>query len=273
MKKYIIEDSGITNVSNITTFKRNTDESKGVLINDAHFEITDWADRIFPTDHNNPDLYIRNRSVDLFPESVANNTLITNDGLIVVNYNVGGSSVLMVVDIFEEDTKVYEDIEPDGFDTISLYTDKINPINRRMFIYNSANVADYITTSSEKLYEDDGYVHFFSQMDYDIETDEYGNYKIIKTSGDPEISDWSDFEVVEKFQFYKKQFFLIRTANDSQITSIEVEGITLIDPVVTGIGTNEVVLNLKYFINFYENDQFIRIKIKTNKLYGFIEVV
>jgi hypothetical protein len=199
MKKYILDIASISiaSLSDILTIKR-TEQSpdKGITINSAFIEVEDWAERTLPADYNDSNNYIRGRKVDILPESSSSNTIITNDGLILVLMD---PSTAILVDMFEISDTLYSDISETGYFSIGLYTDNINPLNRRLFL--GSIDSGLVTVSNDKIYSDSTDTHFVSQMDYDLAMDDDYYFEVSN-------SDWTNtYSSTSSFVFYKKQFF------------------------------------------------------------------
>jgi len=169
MKRYLF-DTLIGSASAVTILKRGTD--KFILNNEEK-----TATGIVETNYNDSSVYIKNRAVSLIPESTALNTVISNDGLVAVIYD----GKVSIVDLFENSTYDYDnDIQPVDYQqlidailsipehtkTFSFYGDGINPVEVNNLLY----------------YQDETHSYFTSEFDLDLETDEYGYYKVLTTS-------------------------------------------------------------------------------------------
>jgi len=212
MKKYLVNaPAGVASSGQLTIIKRNINVTKGILLNSTHTEIANWSGRTFlPNVFNDPTLYIRNRKVDILPESTIDNTIITNDGLVAVVYSVSGVFYVSILDLIESENTAYADIAPVDYEAFNYYNELINPTNKRSFICygTDLNAGVYtLQTKNRKIYEAAGYTYFESSMDYPIErpinASEYGYYKVLN-------ADWtSTYSETTNFQFFKKQFFRI----------------------------------------------------------------
>jgi hypothetical protein len=226
MNKRIIT-TAITSIGDITSLKRAIDGStKGIEINSIFTELTNYWDEVdLPSDYNEAGSYITGRKVDLLPESTTSNTLITNDGLIAVFI---APTTLVIADMFEPSTETYTDIESNGYETLAGYTDSINPLNRRLFI--GSIESGLVKVSNDKVYADNQYTYFVSQMNYDLEVDDNYNYKVLNTN-------WLSYLSTSDFIFYKKQFFYIKLIVDGE--DINADDITISNPNIVNIeGTN-----------------------------------
>jgi len=266
MKKYIINaPSGVTTINNITILKRNIDITKGILVNETHTGIDTWSERTFPADYNNLTLYITNRKVDILPESTTTNTVITNDGLIGVIYQIESNYYITVVDIFEQDPSgTYLNIELFDFANVSLFTEVDNPFNKRIFICNGDETT--LSTNNREIYRNGDNVYFESEMDYNLdrEISETKNGYYITTT-----DIWnSTYKTTNIFKFYKKQFFRIIGPADL---------IVALDSGQDNISLNYAanILELRYLeINNENNneDKFVRLKFLSSSTYCYIIV-
>jgi hypothetical protein len=199
MKKYILDIASINiiSLSDILTIKR-TEQSpdKGITINSTFIEVEDWAEKTLPADYNDSNNYIRGRKVDVLPESSPSNTIITNDGLILVLMD---ANTAILVDMFEISDILYSDILETGYFSIGLYTNNINPLNRRLFLGSINN--GLVTVSNDKIYSDSTNTYFVSQMDYNLPMNEDYYFEVLN-------SDWNNaYSLTSSFVLYKKQFF------------------------------------------------------------------
>lgn len=224
MKRYMIDATGITDVSSIVTLKRNFDVANGILLNGIHTTITDWSGRDFSKYTYNDMIAYRSQALSEFPESTVANTVITCDGLIGILSN----QKLNVIDIFEDYTGTYDAIRPEDYQDLINAETGLNPLNKRVFIVNS-DVSGNVETKNEKLYTSGTDVYFESLMDYELnaglEKDPYMSTYISKNT-------WSTYENVSDFIFYKRQLFIIES---------NLPGFT-----ITSI--NSLVENIDYFI-------------------------
>jgi hypothetical protein len=274
MKKHIINIGNIT-FSQIVSLKRETSGgNKGVLINSDFFTISGWSGRNFlPNQFNDPNFYIRNRKIEVLPESTNLNTVITNDGLVGVVYSISGVSFLSILDIIEEENTTYGDIAPVDYNLLSNYNELTNPSNKRVFICNSVGIADgngkyILETNRREIYRKNGYVYFESEMDYPIIRPindismENGYYRINEAG-------WTS--ATTNFQFLKKQFFRIVGPEDLEISLLPEDSSISIEK----IGTD--FYRLKYLNIGIDNplesfDSFINFELKTSQSYCSIVV-
>jgi hypothetical protein len=208
MKKYVIviTSTGITAPSGVTALKRNTNVTKGVLLNSTHIEISDWSGRTLPADHSDPALFITGRQVSLMPESTSSNTLITNDGLVAVFYQISSVLYMSLLDIFDVGQVDFDDdIEPADYSALLSYTLSTNPEHERIFVAYKAGSGDNFETGNLLVYKDATHSYFASDMDTGLPTDDYGYHKIATASFQAETDD---------FTFLKKQFFVIEGPSD-----------------------------------------------------------
>lgn len=197
MKRYILNPT-INEISDVKSITR--DGSGGFTVS------TTSSDK---TSYNDPNLYI-NRALDVIAGSTEQNTLITNDGIVAI---FRGEDILEVYDLFEEETTTYEGIEPKGFLELSNYTEDTNPINKRVFIINTDESDNIIINNSLQFIENGSY-HFRSELDYDLNTDEYGFYITDET-------DWnSTYSATTQFQILKKPFLKLDTDATISVFSI-----------------------------------------------------
>lgn len=210
MKKYVIDitSTGITSVSGVTTLKRNTNVTKGILLNSTHLAISDWSSRVMPADYNDPDLYITGRQAVILPESEESNTIITNDGLVGVVYEYDSNYYISLLDLFDVGAISESSIQPEDYSALLVYTLGNNPEHVRTFSAFRASTSDYFKLSNERVYQADKIVegdpvnfsYFRSERDYDLPTDEYGYYEVWTYLYQAET---------EEFNFFKKQFFVV----------------------------------------------------------------
>jgi hypothetical protein len=163
-----------------------------------------WPGKNLPRDYNNAALYINNRVVSVLPESTSNNTLITNDGLVVVYYEVEGSKYLIILDIFEQDTALYDEVNPVDYQLLLNHL-LDDPIRKRLFMCQTEG--SYLIANNDLIYITNNVYHFYSEMDYpELDTDEYGYYEYEETVNDPWLSTYSK---ITEFKMLKKQFLVI----------------------------------------------------------------
>jgi hypothetical protein len=222
MKKYTIDvtSASVSSPSQVTVLRRNTQTTKGVLLNSTHIEVADWSSRTFPNNYNDPALYITGRSVPLIPESTSSNTLITNDGLVAVFYQLPtGTYYMSLFDLFDTGTVVYNDITPQDYSALVSYLTSNNPEHKSIFIVykNAPGAAENFRTKNVAIYSDgEGSTYFASDMDTGLETDQYGHHKVSSSSFQ---------EDTDEFTFLKKQFFVVE--GPSVTASIDNFGSTL----------------------------------------------
>lgn len=276
MKKYIIDITSeeITQIQDINTLKRTNNSVTGVLINERAYQIDAWnsAGRDFAIyKYNNPTLYLLNRKIDILPESKIGNTIITNDGLIGVVYPIGDNYFITIVDIFEQDTLTYDLITLNDFDLVDLFTEEDNPFNKRIFLCTGAGgeTGSILSTKNRKIYEKDDSTYFESDMDYNLprevelngtETEGYGYYKVDNVLWN------SDYENVNIFQFYKKQFFRIIGPAD-----LEVELDSGQTNITMSYNNNNKILELRY-LEIDNEDKFVRLKFSSTSTYCYVIV-
>jgi predicted house-cleaning noncanonical NTP pyrophosphatase (MazG superfamily) len=182
MKRYILNLSDsppVTSINGIISIKRNTNvTTKGLLVNNTHYAISDWTLRILPTDYNDVEFYIRNRAVSVISGSINENTLITNDGLVTVYRD---ANIIEVFDLFDQplDEEIYENIDPNGYEQLSYYNEIVNPINKRIFIVTgdgTSGIPGILSTKNSLRFIDSVGYHFESNLDYPLTLDGYGYY-------------------------------------------------------------------------------------------------
>jgi len=206
MNKHILDITllGVSLISEITIVKRKedvNDKDVGLLIEKSEpnsssifIKINDWSERevgeitlpkrTLPADYNDLNNYIRGRKVDILPESSSSNTIITNDGLILVLMD---TSTAILVDMFEIGTATYESVDPVDYQLLINHI-TADPIKKRTFICYKENTT---LVSDNTLIRQEGLdTYFYSEMDYpDLPTDEYGYYKA------PTISSWNEVPI------------------------------------------------------------------------------
>ena len=261
MKRYIVSPSGVIDAEkllNNTIIKRNTN-GVDISVDDSAFTTrSTWTGRTIPADYNNPSFYIRGQAVDDIAGSTAENTLITNDGLIAV---FRGTNILEIVDIFEPQTETYESIMPNGNIVLENYDESVNPMYKRIFIVD-ADVDNVLSTKNLLQYIDTkNNYHFSSQFDYDLLVDEYGFYVTTET-------EWNNnYHITSNFQFYKKQYFRIESGGAISLTMPTGDENVIID----SSPVNDVY-TLKY-LNSTDENKFINIQIKSTEFeHGYIIV-
>jgi hypothetical protein len=282
MKRRIIAaPSGVLSILNVNTVKRGQET---IIVNETPISITGYWTSL-PTDYNDIGSYIRNRAVDIIPESTSDNTLITNDGLIIVfaSDSEGNNKTLTLIDMFEVDTSTtYGTINSNGYLELEGYSDSVNPLNRKLFIANISvdNDNEYVTIGNDRVYSDDDNTHFVSQMDYtlvpglDFDTDY--NFRV---SND----DWNEeYSFTDNFVFYKKQFFFIKLVIDDIVVPVTVESIVDENPTEEGVTPNfENISGTNFFrvspLLMNINKIQFRIKINSETSYankkGYLEVI
>jgi hypothetical protein len=156
----------------------------------------------FPAKYNG--ILSKTRQVALLPESTDSNTLITKDGLILV---INGTN-LTVVDLFDSGIIAYDSIIPVDYTIPTEYALNINPENRRVFLISGKDVSNNLKTKYTKVYSDLDHTYFQTDMDLNLETDDYGYYKI-------EIDNF--VEETDIFQLIKKQFYLIEAPDETEL--------------------------------------------------------
>jgi hypothetical protein len=186
MIRHQITVSGVSGISDITSIIRTATPGTFTISTSSTAK----------QGYNDPTLYV-NRAVGLIPNSIIENTLITNDGIIVV---YRATDTIEVVDLFEGGNIVYGDIEPQDYLILTNYITGINPMHQRVFII-SGNDGTHLETKYQKVYSDSNHTYFKTDMDLDLETDDYGHYK---------IATGSFVEKTNVFQLIKKQFYLIK---------------------------------------------------------------
>jgi hypothetical protein len=255
MNKHILDITllGVSSISEITTVKRTTQSpDKGILVNTTFFPIASWENRTLPADYNNSNLYIRNRKINTLPESEVSNTLITNDGLIAVYYQIGATKYLAVSDIFEVGTATYESVDPVDYQLLINHI-TADPIKKRTFICREDSgdlIADNTFIRQEGL---DTY--FYSEMDYpSLEVDEYGYYRVTTIEWE------STYSTIRDFSFLKKQFIVLELSGLSAGQDVE---LILTDNNTDGIDITEIsitdnlkVYQLKY-LSIEDNDRYV----------------
>lgn len=217
MKKYI-NDTALTGglltltASQVTSFTR---EATGVNINGTLVTLSDWNrsdDLTLLNKYGNTILYHGTKKIDLLPESTPSNTFINANGLVGVFYteNENSQRYLAVIDLFDNGTISDGDIIPIDGTILNNYANDTNPEYKRVFVFDDTDEDEYLQTSNTKIYQDNEYVYFSSNMDYNLETDDYGYYKV-------ELSNWENYSTVSEFSFFKKQFFKIVGPSDLEV--------------------------------------------------------
>jgi len=274
MKKYSIklsDDIGI-GINDISILKRNTVNSiKGITITvngfvEDFFIASGWSGSL-PSDYNDPLLYTKGRRVDILPESDENNTIITNDGLIGVIYEISGETYLTVLDLFESESGTYGNITPIDYDLLKQYSEITNPLAKKVFIcYKNDN--SKLTTLNREIYRTTSeYVYFESELDYalprPISDTENGFYRTTPL-------DWTDtYKETSDFQFIKKQFFYFIGPADLEVT---LKGSSL--PIeIEKIADSLHIYRLKYLdIGIDPQTIFVTFELTTNESYCSIIV-
>jgi len=221
MKRYFGSISatlaGITSVSRTTT---------GITINGSE-DIALWTRSDianFPAKYNG--ILSKTRQVALLPESTDSNTLITKDGLILV---INGTN-LTVVDLFDSGLIAYDSIIPVDYTILTEYALNINPQHKRVFLISGKDVNNNLLTNNLKIYNDSTTTYFRSDMDLDLETDDYGYYGIANASF---------VEQTSTFSLIKKQFYLIKAPAGTELYIDDVKK----DPILE----DEIVGNFYWF--------------------------
>jgi hypothetical protein len=231
MKKYVIQSTlGITNINQINIFKRYTD---GVTINTTNVQLPTWdITRDFSEFAYTEILYRGNslptytaKKIEVLPESTESNTIVTNDGLIGVLYTVNSVYYLAVLDLYDVGEVNYEDVKPIDGSILTNYVLGINPEHRKMFSVYKSGSNDFFKTQNQEVYKDSTDTYFRSNIDYDLETDDYGFFKI------PTVDFVSETEV---FSFYKKQFLFFQGPSDLEIYELIGSNYVLKEPITSG---------------------------------------
>jgi hypothetical protein len=181
-----------TTLANITSIVRT---NTGITVNGTE-TISLWTrtntSTNFPVKYNG--ILSKTRQVALLPESTDSNTLITRDGLILV---INGTD-LTVSDLFDEGFIDYDTINPSDYDALLEYATGINPEHKRIFTISGRDVNNNFIVKNNKIYTESGVVYFQTDMDLDLETDDYGYY------GTESFS-----QTTTTFSLIKKQFYLL----------------------------------------------------------------
>jgi hypothetical protein len=148
----------------------------------------------FPVKYNG--ILTTTRQVALLPESTSLNTLITKDGLILV---INGTA-LTVTDLFDNGIIPYDGIVPVDYTILTYYALNINPQHKRVFSISGKDGNNNLLTKYLKIYNEGTKTYFQTDMDLDLQTDNYGYYGIETESFVEEVSE---------FNLIKKQFYLI----------------------------------------------------------------
>jgi len=275
MKKYKIDLLSNLGSINTITLKR---VANGIKINnDADISISGWPSDVSKYgNYNNKNLYLY-RKINILPESTDSNTLITNDGLIGIFYTINDNYYATIVDIFEQDSTIYENIVLNDFDSTNPFTEEDNPFNKRIFICTGSGgeLPTELSTTNREIYRNGTSVYFESDMDYNLPrtiSDTENGYYIISNAS-PNY-DWDNiYKTPSIFQFYKRQLFIIIGPNDLEIElDSDQENITLSK---TTIESGKYLLDLRYLEisdDINQEDKFVRLKFKSVSTYCYIIV-
>jgi hypothetical protein len=250
MKRYIINTINnsspmIDQPTDVLELKRNNNgANNGLLLNGIHYEISDWSLRTLPADYNNHAFYIYNREVSGISGSTDENTLITNDGIIAV---IRGINYIEFVDLFDQDSDIYEDIDPNGYEQLSGYDETVNPINKRVLTVYDKNSDNVMWTKNKLQFIINGEYHFNSEFDYDLPLDDYGYYIT-------DLTDWTNlYSETSNFQFYKKTYFKIEGSDTITVALLNNEEVVVKEE----LGN---IRTLK-FLSIAEGDKFVNFQI------------
>jgi len=198
MKKYTLTaPAGITSIDGITNISRS---ETTVIINGLAYGSPLWDKDVDHYTYTDPNQFIK-RQVSILPESTSTNTLITNDGLVVVYYEVEENKYLTILDIFEQETALYDDVNPEDYQLLLNHLLE-DPIRKRLFMCQTEG--SYLIANNDLVYIANNVYHFYSEMDYpELETDEYGYYETTEAL-------WlSTYNKIAEFKMLKKQFLVI----------------------------------------------------------------
>jgi hypothetical protein len=217
MIRHQITVSGVLNISDI----------KSIIRTSTPGTFTISTSSTAKQGYNDPTLYITERSIAIIPNSTTSNTLITNDGIIVVYRN---TNLIEVVDLFESGLIAYDSIIPIDYTILTEYALNINPQHKRIFLISGKDVNNNLLTNNLKIYNDSTTTYFRSDMDLDLETDDYGYYGIANASF---------VEQTSTFSLIKKQFYLIKAPAGTELYIDDVKK----DPILE----DEIVGNFYWF--------------------------
>jgi hypothetical protein len=203
MKRYFGTTS--STIAGITSAVRT---STGITINETEnislWTRTDIAG--FPVKYSG--ILYKDRAVPLIPGSSNSNTLITTDGLILL---VEGTSIT-VADLFETGNISYASILPADYEHLINFVTNINYQNKRVFIITGRDENNNIKTKYEKVYINSDTTFFESDMDLDLDTDEYGYYSM------PSIDfGQGSYKEVTDFYLIKRQFYLFSLPSNTSL--------------------------------------------------------
>lgn len=144
--------------------------------------------------HNNKDEYITMRLTQ-FPESTSENTYITNDGLVAIQYSEG---VVIVYDILDKTNSKFTDIISDKTDLTNLSVE--DDFNKRyiQFKYNGTNPISIILNKKGRFSN-----KYYFTVDMDI------NYDTIDG-----IYSHTSYPTLTTFSFFYKQYYTFNIYKD-----------------------------------------------------------